>query len=183
MLTPANVAVPLYFALLLGCDCHHKAQFQVRQSEDVLADTTDRLRVADVVANAATTVGLRDYTGESLEPGTIAFYREPLDTENPRAVWVGARSAGEQVVVDVMAWNPGCEGSKRSKFNRLVKLLNASLSQAFGERVVLTRDPDRMVRSSDRRPYQNRVRTPAFGVQTDNTRSRRGPTHVCFPEP
>ena len=148
MFAPPNLTALIVIALTLGCDCHHKAQFQIRQSDDVLADTTDRRRIAEVVTDAATTVGLADYTSESVEPGTIAFYREPVDKENPRAVWVGARSAGSQVVIDIEAWNPGCEASQRSKFNRLVKLLNAGLSQAFDGRVVLTRDPSRMVKSS-----------------------------------
>ena len=180
MPTPAKVAVPLFVALLLGCDCHHKAQFQIRQSDDVLADTTDLRRVADVVANAATSVGLRDYSSESLEPGTIAFYREPFDKENPRAMWVGARSAGGQIVVDVVAWNPGCEGAKRSKFNRLVKSLEAGLSRAFGGRFVLTQDSSQMIRASQPNPVTERGPESGVGCSDWGRRSPPDQTSVLL---
>jgi hypothetical protein len=128
-----------------GCDCADRAQFQIAPSASIEGAESDRSRAADVVSTAARAVDLTDQTADTVEPAIVVFYRQPLPKDNPRALYVGAHTARGRLVVDTGLWNPGCDSRQRSSFNRLFKELHRGMSQTFGDRLKVVKDPSKMI--------------------------------------
>ena len=131
--------------LLTGCDCLHRVQFQITRPSDAAAFGADRAMLRDVISQSASAEKLQDGTRRSVLPDTIAYYREAVPIDNPRVLVVGAREVDGQLVADVNLWNPGCDGGRKGRYERLVKRLRAALATAFPGRIVETNRPGEMV--------------------------------------
>ena len=135
-----KLGVTLLAALVLvvtGCDTLNYSQYQVKGPVSEVGvraalSVADRDAVKEIVSAIAAQYRLRDMTGSSLVPNTVAYYAQ-MDVDYPMEIKV--YTADNQVLVDVMQSNPGGE---TQVFRQLRETVRYELDQRFGARVYVT---------------------------------------------
>lgn len=118
----ASVLLPV----LSGCNTMDRAQFQV---PNPAGDTANRDRIVALVQDAATNAGMVDKTAQSKAAETLVYFEEPV--KNFRTI-LGARSAGEYLVIDLACLHPG-GGAETTSYSVTKRLLESSLKAEFGQ--------------------------------------------------
>ena len=118
---------------LSGCDSISYSQYVIRG-----ASLADEKAVAKVVAAAASEAGLNKGTSEPRVPKTLVYYREPVEHF---PVFLGARLADADIVVDLSCFHPGPPSSAPTVFKTADALLSKELPKIFGERLDVYPEP------------------------------------------
>lgn len=120
--------IALFVAMICaGCDSLHYSQYVVAN-----ASASDRGIIKRAIESSAIAAGLVDKTETSRIPGTIAYYREPLQKF---PVVLGARMIGDSGIVDLSCFHPGV--SKPPAFKTAESALTESLTREFGDRLTM----------------------------------------------
>jgi hypothetical protein len=116
----------LLLPALSGCKTMDRAQFQIPDTSD---DPANRERIVALVQDAAVNAGMVDRTAQSKAADTLAYFEEPV--KDFRTI-LGARSAGEYLVIDLACLHPG-GGVESTSFTVTKRVLESALAAEFGQ--------------------------------------------------
>jgi len=122
----------LLLTALGGCRTLGQTQFQILDSA---VNDANRDRIVALVQDVAINAGMVDLTARSRADNTLVYFEEPVKSFRTT---LGARSAGEYLVIDLACFHPSrCESTT---FSVTKTTLEKSLKREFGDNWRLVTD-------------------------------------------